>query len=155
MKNKNTLFWFFKGRSHKNRKTNAKNIHYYTYRKLALSIIKNRTEYWANVMHLQYNSITIRNQKTRWGSCSCKKNLNFNYRLIFLPVHLLDYIVIHELCHLKEMNHSKKFWLCVQELVPDYKNCIKEVRFYEKCKNIEKFGFLEENKKDLNQTKQV
>jgi predicted metal-dependent hydrolase len=67
-----------------------------------------------------FNTINIRNQKTRWGSCSKKGNLNFNYKIALLPQRLSDYIIVHEMCHLKEMNHSKKFWELVSRTVPDY-----------------------------------
>jgi len=75
----------------------------------------------------QYNRISVRNQKTRWGSCSKDGNLNFNYKIIFLPQRVADYIIVHELCHLKEMNHSKRFWGLVAESFPDYKKLKKEL----------------------------
>ena len=74
-----------------------------------------------------FNRITIRNQKTRWGSCSSKKNLNFNYKIVKLPKNLAKYLVIHELCHLKHMNHSKDYWELVKIYCPDYKNLRKEL----------------------------
>ncbi|PIP31739.1 hypothetical protein COX24_01950 [bacterium (Candidatus Gribaldobacteria) CG23_combo_of_CG06-09_8_20_14_all_37_87_8] len=67
-----------------------------------------------------FQRVCVKNQKTRWGSCSKKGNLNFNYKILFLPQELSDYIVVHELCHLKELNHSKKFWKLVAQSTPDY-----------------------------------
>lgn len=68
-----------------------------------------------------YTSVTVRDQKTRWGSCSSRGTLSFNYRLIFAPPQVLDYVVVHELCHLTHMNHSKDFWDKVASVMPEYK----------------------------------
>lgn len=90
-----------------------------------------RTAYYAEKMDVTYGRITIRNQKTRWGSCSSKGNLNFNYRLYFLADELLDYVVVHELAHRRYMNHSKEFWQEVERYFPNYRECrqkLKEVR---------------------------
>lgn len=69
---------------------------------------------------VQYNEVRIKDQKTRWGSCSGLGNLNFNWRLVMAPVHVVEYVVVHELCHLKQMNHSREFWQLVARLIPDY-----------------------------------
>lgn len=90
-------------------------------RKNAKEIIRARVEYWASVLNLEYGRVFVKDQRTLWGSCSGKKNLNFNWRLAAAPPEALDYVVIHELCHLREMNHSKKFWALVLAACPDYK----------------------------------
>ena len=87
----------------------------------ALAYIPNRVAYFADIMHVDYGRITIRNQRTRWGSCSSKGNLNFNCLLMCAPPEVIDYIVVHELCHRKQMNHSKAFWQEVEDMLPDYK----------------------------------
>ena len=87
----------------------------------AKRIIPMRVEYYANQMCVTYKRITIRAQRTRWGSCSSKDNLNFNCLLMLAPDDVLDYVVVHELCHLKEMNHSKRFWAEVEKVLPDYR----------------------------------
>lgn len=74
--------------------------------------------------------VAIRKQKSRWGSCSQKGNLNFNVRIVFLPDHLRDYVIVHELCHLGEFNHSKVFWDLVARTVPDWKTRRKELHRY-------------------------
>lgn len=79
-----------------------------------------RVAYYASVMGVSYGRITIRHQKTRWGSCSTKGNLNFNCLLMLVPPQVLDYVVVHELCHRKEMNHSRGFWEQVACVCPDY-----------------------------------
>ncbi|MCC6290853.1 M48 family metallopeptidase [Candidatus Nomurabacteria bacterium] len=79
-----------------------------------------RVQYFNKKHKFIFNKINIKNQKTRWGSCSKKGNLNFNYKIVLLPQRLADYIIVHELCHLKEFNHSKKFWNLVEKVIPDY-----------------------------------
>ncbi len=87
----------------------------------AKRIIPPKVEYYASEMGIKYNRITIRNQRTRWGSCSNKRNLNFNCLLMLAPDDVVDYVIVHELCHIKEMNHSEKFWAEVENVLPDYK----------------------------------
>ena len=86
----------------------------------ALKIFPERTAYFAARMGVTYGRITIREQKTRWGSCSSAGNLNFNWKLVLMPLEILDYVVVHELAHRKEMNHSPKFWVIVEREMPDY-----------------------------------
>lgn len=90
-------------------------------RKNAKEIIQARVEYWASVLNLEYGRVCVKDQRTLWGSCSGRKNLNFNWRLAAAPPEALDYVVIHELCHLREMNHSKRFWDLVKASCPDYR----------------------------------
>ncbi|MBI2436753.1 MAG: M48 family metallopeptidase [Candidatus Magasanikbacteria bacterium] len=94
----------------------------------AKKILKQRLAYFNQFYHFDYNKIVIRNQKSRWGSCSANRNLNFNYKLLFVADHLRDYVVVHELCHLKEMNHSKKFWDLVAKTIPDHQKRRKKLR---------------------------
>lgn len=79
-----------------------------------------RTAFWAERMGLQYGRVTIRHQRSCWGSCSAKKNLNFNCLLMLAPKETADYVIVHELCHLVHPNHSKAFWALVERTMPDY-----------------------------------
>lgn len=89
--------------------------------RMAKRLIPERVNYYAEIMGVSYEKITIREQKTRWGSCSNKGNLNFNWRLMLMPEGALDYVVVHELAHRIEMNHSKAFWRIVENVLPDYR----------------------------------
>ena len=97
----------------------------------AKRIIPQRVRYYADIMGVTYGRITIRMQKSRWGSCSGKGNLNFNCLLMRTPETILDYVVVHELCHLKEMNHSPRFWAEVEKVLPDYKERRKWLKDHE------------------------
>lgn len=93
--------------------------------KLALERIAERLAYYAPRLNVRYGRVTVREQRTRWGSCSSKDNLNFNWKLIMAPPDVLDYVVIHELCHLIEFNHSERFWRLVAREMPAYTSCVK------------------------------
>ena len=90
---------------------------------LAKKVIPERVKYYAPLVGVTYGRITIRRQKTRWGSCSAKGDLNFNCLLMLAPPEVLDSVVVHELCHRKEMNHSKRFYDEVLRVCPDYWSC--------------------------------
>ena len=94
----------------------------------ARRVIPQRVAYYAKLIGVDYGRITIRTQKTRWGSCSSKGNLNFNCLLMLAPEYVRDYVVVHELCHLKEMNHSKAFYREIEKILPDYRDRIKELK---------------------------
>lgn len=91
------------------------------YKKKARQQLEARCAYFAELMGVAYNRISIRSAKTRWGSCSARGNLNFHWKLILMPPQVLDYVVVHELAHRKEMNHSPRFWARVEAVLPDYK----------------------------------
>ena len=94
----------------------------------ARDFVARRLEKYGEIYGFQYKSVAIRNQKTRWGSCSSKGNLNFNYKIMLLPERHADYIIVHELCHLKEFNHSKRFWNLVAQTIPEYEKIISQLR---------------------------
>ena len=97
----------------------------------ALVLVNERFEFYNKIYGFSFNKIYIKNQKTRWGSCSCKQNLNLNYKIVFLSQKHQDYIIVHEMCHLKEFNHSRKFWALVEKTLPYYLEIKKELRNHE------------------------
>lgn len=108
-------------------RTNSKGD-FLTHKDMAYEIVRSRLEYFNQFYNFKYNKITIRNQISRWGSCSKKGNLNFNYRIALLKPELADYIVVHELCHLGEFNHSKNFWDLVEKTLPDWRKLRSELK---------------------------
>lgn len=101
---------------------------YLKYRKQAKELAEIKLKEFNQFYNFNCRRISIRKQKSRWGSCSKKGNLNFNYKIIYLPEKYLNYIIVHELCHLREFNHSKKFWDLVGRKIPDWKILRKEFR---------------------------
>lgn len=94
----------------------------------AREIILERLKHFSGFYNFSHGRVSIRNQKTRWGSCSRQGNLNFNYRLVHLREELLDYVVVHELCHLKEFNHGSSFWNLVAKAVPEHQVLRRELK---------------------------
>ncbi len=94
----------------------------------ARALVQERLAHFNTLYRSNYGTISIRNQKTRWGSCSHQNNLSFNYKIAFLPSHLADYIIVHELCHTIEHNHSSKFWAQVARTIPNHLALRKEIR---------------------------
>ncbi|RJQ31645.1 M48 family peptidase [Candidatus Parcubacteria bacterium] len=94
----------------------------------ALELAKERVNFFNQFYQAKFKKISVKNQKARWGSCSTKGNLNFNYKILFLPEKARDYIIVHEICHLREFNHSKNFWNLVRQTIPDYLEIKKELK---------------------------
>lgn len=101
---------------------------YEKYKNEALALALRRVYYFNQFYGHNCANISIRNQKTRWGSCSRNGNLSFNYKIVFLPPHLADYIIVHEICHLRQFNHSADFWALVEKTIPNYRDLRREVR---------------------------
>lgn len=101
------------------------------YKKKARLYLEEKVAFWAERMGVSYLRISIRDQRTRWGSCSLKGNLNFNWKLVLLPEELADYVIVHELCHRIYMNHSSDFWKLVERELPDYRQRRKALKSYE------------------------
>ncbi len=101
---------------------------YKKHKEEARKLVKEKIEKFNKYYKFKIGRIAIRNQKTRWGSCSEKKNLNFNWRIVLLKDNQVEYLVVHELCHLGQMNHSKKYWMLVGETIPNHKEIAKQLR---------------------------
>ncbi|HVZ75766.1 MAG TPA: M48 family metallopeptidase [Candidatus Paceibacterota bacterium] len=96
--------------------------HYLKHKEAARALAHARLAHFNRFYGFPYRRVFIKNLRSRWGSCSEFRNLNFNYKIIFLPVKLADYVILHELCHLGEFNHSPRFWTLVGQAMPDYKH---------------------------------
>ncbi|MGC8690929.1 MAG: M48 family metallopeptidase [Caldisericaceae bacterium] len=100
----------------------AKDIFINWYRNEARKFISERVNYYSNLAGIKYNKVKITSAMKRWGSCSRERNLSFTYRLVMAPIFVIDYVIVHELCHIIEHNHSKTFWEHVKVILPGYKN---------------------------------
>lgn len=98
----------------------------------ARKLVMERLKIYQPLVGAKFARVSIKDLRTRWGSCSSQNNLNFHYKLVFLPLELVDYVIVHELCHLIEMNHSHRFWALVRQVIPDYRKKILEIRRVEK-----------------------
>lgn len=106
--------------------------HYQQHKEYARAVILEHLERYNEQYQLPYKRVAIRNQRRCWGSCSALGNLNFSYKVALLPPCLRDYIIVHELCHLRELNHSARFWAAVAEALPDYQARAQHLRQYER-----------------------
>lgn len=106
----------------------AARVRYRDYKESARELVCRKLVEWNAHFGFTYGRVTIRDQRSRWGSCSKKGNLNFNYRLALLPEHLVDYVIVHELCHIAEFNHSPHFWALVARVIPDHHERKRELR---------------------------
>ena len=110
-----------KKRKVRRRRASSVTKHYVDHKETARALVLTRLHHFNQYYELEWKRVAIRNQRRCWGSCSSLKNLNFNYKILFLPSHLQDYIVVHELCHLAHLHHGPEFWSLVSEQVPEYR----------------------------------
>lgn len=106
--------------------------HYLAHKEAARELVHAKLLYWNQFYGFRYNRVAIRNTRSCWGSCTSLKNLNFSYKLLFLPEHLQDYIIVHELCHLKELHHKESFWKLLEAQIPNYEERIAQLKQNEK-----------------------
>ena len=111
--------------------------HYLKHKEAARALVHDRLVHHNEHYGLAWNRVAIRNQRRSWGSCTSLRNLNFSYRILFLPQHLQDYIIVHELCHLVELNHGPNFWALVAERVPEHQQCRRDLRVLERGGTLE------------------
>ncbi|MFV3407943.1 YgjP family zinc-dependent metalloprotease [Bdellovibrio bacteriovorus] len=98
------------------------------YKREAVDFLSERVKFWAGEMNLHPSQVKFREQKTRWGSCSSRKVINLNWRLIVFTQEIIDYVIVHELAHLQHMNHSSHFWSLVEKYVENYKDIVKTMK---------------------------
>lgn len=119
---------YFSLKRRKKRRKSSGKARYRAHKELARALVGEKLAHFNELYHFTYNRVVIKNSKTRWGSCSANKNLNFNYKIVFLPPGLQDYLVVHELCHLGELNHSAAFWELVSRAIPEYQKLRAQLR---------------------------
>lgn len=117
-------FWLYK-QAKRMQEMSSKRVEYSEYQEVKLRekarrVLTAKTDFFKKELNVDYKRIRIGDQRTRWGSCSSKGTISYSWRLILMPEEIQDYVVVHELCHLHEMNHSKKFWEWVESIIPDY-----------------------------------
>lgn len=122
------IFFYFKRVRRRVVKRKLPSKKYLEYKEKARELAHNRLKYFNQHYKLSYGKVSIRNQRSRWGSCSSKGNLNFNYKIALLPPHLADYVIVHELCHRGQFNHSQNFWDLVGETLPNYEKLVIELK---------------------------
>jgi len=127
--NKYSLMRFFKVRK---RRRSSVTKHYLTYKEQARTLVHERLNHYNEHYGFAYNRVAIRNQRRCWGSCTSLKNLNFSYKILFLPTELQDYIIVHELCHLEQLNHSENFWNLVEQTIPTWLELKSDLRLLER-----------------------
>lgn len=119
-------FWIYKQAKHQmdsmEKRVNRSEEEVRRLKEQARITLTARTDYYAEILQVKYQKIRIGSQKTRWGSCSSRGTISYNWHLVLMPEIILDYVVVHELCHLIEMNHSPQFWSRVENVLPDYRD---------------------------------
>ena len=127
------IMWRWRKRKvYRKRRASSVTQHYLEHKEQTRELVLTRLRHFNQHYQFTWNRVSIRNQRRCWGSCTSLKNLNFNYKLLLLPPHLRDYIIVHELCHLKELNHSQAFWDLVAEQLPEYRFLVKELKTIDK-----------------------
>lgn len=110
--------------------TDYSRAHYLANKREALALTTRKLAYWNAYYHFEFKRVSVKSMRTRWGSCTAEGNLNFNYKILFLPEEVQNYLIVHELCHLKEMNHSLRFWALVAGALPNYQELRKRLRVH-------------------------
>lgn len=123
-------FFFRKIRRIKRRRRKPSKIGFEKYKHAARALVLQKLEKFNAVYNFSYKKIFIKNHTSRWGSCSKLGNINFNYKVVLLPEHLANYVIVHELCHLGQFNHSRAFWELVAKTIPNFRACRQELRHH-------------------------